>query len=71
MCDDDVVEGCVLFAEAGEADSEDHCVVCGGGWFVAIGDSRCWSCWRYLFGLAGDLPGAKWAREEGVILDLS
>lgn len=25
VCDDDVVEGGVAFAEAGEADSDDHC----------------------------------------------
>ena len=30
VCDDDVVDGGVLFAEAGEADAEDHLGVWGG-----------------------------------------
>lgn len=48
MGDDDVVEGGVAFAEAGEADFEDHC------WFIE-GEREGGGCWRFEFWEAVDI----------------
>ena len=58
VCNDDVVEGCVFLAEAGEADFDDH--VCGiGGWVSRFVDGMVWELLE-SFG-----PGfRRWSRDE-------
>lgn len=56
--DDDVVKGSVLFAEAGEAYSEDHgCVQSCCATMRWVGGEAWWTCWRELFEIAEVLPG--------------